>query len=99
MARVHITLSDEDRARFQDQAAREGLSLSAWLCAAAKRRASESDASSHAPPWAPPPGERLRTSVDVREFFRRINEKHGPNSEPEPDWVETKKLILESMDQ
>ena len=98
MARVHISLSDEDRARFQEQAAREGLSLSAWLCADAKRRALENDANSQAPPWAPSPGKRLRTSEEVREFFRKIHEKHGPNPEPEPDWVETKKLILESMD-
>ena len=36
MARIQLILPDEDRDRFQHQAKREGLTMSAWLRAAAK---------------------------------------------------------------
>ena len=38
MARVQLVMSDDDQERFVDQARREGLSLSAWLRAAARER-------------------------------------------------------------
>ncbi len=38
MARVQLVIPDEDRARYADQAQREGMSLSAWLRAAARDR-------------------------------------------------------------
>ncbi len=41
MARVQITVSDEDRDRFVQQAQSEGLSLSAWLRLAAYERLGE----------------------------------------------------------
>ena len=36
MARVQLVMPDDDRERFVDQARREGMSLSAWLRAAAR---------------------------------------------------------------
>ena len=38
MARVQLIIPDEDRDRFVYQARREGLTLSAWLMAAARER-------------------------------------------------------------
>ena len=38
MARVELVIPDEDRARFDDQARREGMSLSEWLLASARDR-------------------------------------------------------------
>ena len=38
MARVQLVMADEDRERFVEQARREGMSLSAWLRAAARER-------------------------------------------------------------
>ncbi len=38
MARVELVIPDEERERFDDQARREGMSLSEWLLAAANQR-------------------------------------------------------------
>ena len=38
MAIVELVIPDEDRERFDDQARREGMSLSAWLLVAARER-------------------------------------------------------------
>ena len=38
MARVQLVIPDEDRDRFVHQARREGMTLSAWLRAAARQR-------------------------------------------------------------
>ena len=38
MARVELVIPDEDRERFDNQARREGMSLSAWLLVAARDR-------------------------------------------------------------
>ena len=38
MARVQLVMPDADRDRFVDQARREGMSLSAWIRAAARER-------------------------------------------------------------
>ena len=38
MARVQLVIPDEDRARFVQQAKKEGLSLSAWLRTAAREK-------------------------------------------------------------
>ena len=38
MARVQLVMPDDDRDRFVHEARREGISLSAWLRAAARER-------------------------------------------------------------
>lgn len=96
MVRVNISLSDEDLERFREQAKREGMSLSAWLRAAAKNRVAKNGGSGSTLAWEPPEEERFRSVEELRAFFRRVDERHGPNPEPEPDWVETKRLIEES---
>ena len=83
MARVQLVMPDTDRDRFVDQARREGMSLSAWLRAAARERLET----------------RQRVKVfespeDVEEFFRSCAALDGP--ETEPDWSEHLRVISES---
>ena len=86
MVRVQLVMPNADRIEFLAQARREGLSFSAWMRAAARQRVEEKR-KSHAYP----------TEEELEEFFRKIDQHHGPNPEPEPDWEETKKLLEESI--
>ena len=75
MARVQLVIPDEDRYRFVQQARREGMTLSAWLRAAASDRLAERQRS-----------EPFESPADLEEFFRRCDALAGP--ETEPDWGE-----------
>lgn len=83
MARVQLVIPDEDRDRYAHQARREGLSLSAWLRAAARERL---DRRRRSRPF--------RSPGDVGEFFRDCDALDGPPSEP--DWDEHLAAIDES---
>ena len=83
MARVQLVMADEDRERFVDQARREGMSLSAWLRAAARDRLA-----------ARQRVKLFETPEDVVEFFRSCASLEGP--ETEPDWSEHLRVISES---
>ncbi len=75
MARVQLVMPDDDRDRFVQQARREGMSLSAWLRAAARERLETR--------------QRVRlfeSPEDVEEFFESCSTLEGP--ETEPDWSE-----------
>ena len=75
MARVQLIIPDEDRDRFVHQATREGMTLSAWLRAAARERLAAQ--------------ERRRpfgSVADVDEFFRQCDEAEGAGTEP--DWAD-----------
>lgn len=76
-------MSDEDLDRFTRQARREGMSLSAWLRAAAWDRLSEKEGS-----------ERFKSVEDLNRFFAECAARRGPGREP--DWEEHKRLIEES---
>ena len=83
MARVQLVMPDADRDRFVHQAQQEGMSLSAWLRAAARERLEA----------------RQRVKVfespdDVKEFFRSCAALDGP--ETEPDWDEHLRIMNES---
>ena len=83
MARVQLVMPDADRDRFVAQARREGMSLSAWIRAAARERLET----------------RQRVKLfespdDVKEFFRRCALLDGP--ETEPDWSEHLQVMNES---
>ncbi len=83
MARVHITIPDEERDRFIHQARNEGMSLSAWLRLAAWERLREQ--------------RRVPTFGSIEElesFFDRCDSLEGPETEPE--WEEHLKIIRES---
>ncbi len=83
MARVQIVIPDADRARFVRQARREGLTLSAWLRAAARERLENRQ---RVKPFESP--------EDVMEFFRACDALEGPDVEP--DWSGRLRVINES---
>lgn len=74
MARVQLVMADEDRERFVEQARREGMSLSAWLRAAARERLATRQSM-----------KPFETAEDVEEFFRSCASLEGPEGEPEWD--------------
>lgn len=75
MARVQLVLSDEDRDRSSHQARSEGMTLSAWLRAAARERLEERQ---QIVPFESP--------AEIEGFFRTCDTLEGP--EIEPDWHE-----------
>ena len=83
MARVQLVMPDADRDRFVAQAQREGMSLSAWIRAAAREHLET----------------RQRVKLfespdDVKEFFRYCASLDGP--ETEPDWSEHLRVMNKS---
>ena len=83
MARVQMVMPDADRDRFVNQARREGMSLSAWLRAAARERLETRQSV-----------KLFESSDDVKEFFRSCAALEGP--ETEPDWSDHLRVINES---
>ena len=83
MARVQLIIPDEERDRFVHEARREGMTLSAWLRAAARQRLKERQ---RAEPFESP--------ADVRTFFAACDALEGPESEPE--WEDHLEVISES---
>lgn len=83
MARVQLVIPDADRDRFVLQARREGMTLSAWLRAAAHTRLEERQRVK--------PFESLD---DIEEFFKMCDALEGP--ETEPDWEDHLRVINES---
>ncbi len=84
MARVQITIPDEDRDRFAAQAKREGTTLSAWLLAAAHARV---ESRQRLKP--------LESPEELEAFFRESNAAAGPGREP--DWDEHLAVMRESQ--
>ena len=80
MARVQLVMPDEDRDRFVHQARREGLTLSAWLRAAARERL---DRRQRTAPFSSP--------AEMEGFFRACDALDGPAIEP--DWNEHLNVI------
>ena len=83
MTRVQLLIPDEDHARFADQARSEGMSLSAWLRAAAAERLDRRSTV-----------ERFGSRSDVERFFASCDERES--SGPEPDWEQHLAVIRES---
>lgn len=78
MARVQLTIPDDDHDRFVRAARMEGMSLGAWLRAAAHARLRERR-------------RRPSSAEELREFFRQCDARQG--AEREPDWEEHKRAI------
>ena len=83
MARVQLVMADDDRDRYVHQARLEGMSLSAWLRAAARERLERRQRV-----------KRFESPEDVEEFFRSCAALEGP--ETEPDWSEHLRVMGES---
>lgn len=86
MARVQLVMPDEDHDRYVRQARLEGMSLNAWLRAAArehwdKRRAIR----------------RFESPTDVQEFFVSCAAREGAGTEP--DWNDHLRVMHESRGQ
>ena len=75
MAKVQLIIPDEDRDRFVRQAHGEGLTLSAWLRAAARERLESRQRA-----------DRFTSPASVEAFFEACDALEGP--EREPDWHE-----------
>jgi len=80
MARVQLVIPDRDRDRFVHQAQREGMSLSAWLRAAAEERL-ERQARAQA----------FQSVGELRAFFDACDA--GGGSGDEPDWEQHRAVI------
>lgn len=83
MARVQLVMPDEDRDRFVHQARTEGMTLSAWLRSAARRRLEEQQQS-----------RTFESPDDLERFFRACDALEGPGREP--DWEQHLGVIEES---
>ena len=83
MARVQLIMPDKDRDRFVHQARSEGMTLSAWLRAAAHQRLGLQQES-----------RPFQTAGDLREFFSQCDELEGPRTEP--DWDQHLQVIEQS---
>ncbi len=73
MPRIHLVVSEPDRTRYAAAAHREGLTLSAWLRAAAADRLDRRAGS-----------EPFRSEDDVWRFFADRDAEAGCGTEP--DW-------------
>lgn len=80
MARVQLVVPDKDRDRFVQQARREGMSLSAWLRAAAEERMQRQARS-----------ERFQSPDEVWGFFAECDAREGEGREP--DWEQHLEVI------
>lgn len=79
--RVQVVLDDQEREEFRRQAAAEGLSLSAWLRLAGRRRV-EAERRLIAP-----------TAEGVRRFFADLPLEPGK----EPDWEDHRSVLEASQ--
>lgn len=76
--RIHILVDEADKARYRQQADREGKSLGAWLREAAEEKLVASE------------GSVIRHVADLDRFFEACD---GRESGPEPDWLEHREVI------
>ena len=97
MARVQISLSDDEKRRWQAQARREGMSLSAWMHDMVKGRADGDTDGRAASGEGRSTGKRVHTEEDREAFFRMVDALHGPNPKPSPTWEEINRMLGERM--
>ena len=83
MARIHLVVSEPDRTRYASAARREGLTLSAWLRAAAADRLERRAGA-----------EPFRTEDDGWRFFADRDAESGCGAEP--DWEQHLDVMHES---
>ena len=84
MARVQVIVEIEERELFRSQAKRDGLSLSAWLRAAAHVRLERSRR-----------GDSMHSREGLKEFFEDCNQRESGQG-AEPDWEGHLSVIRES---
>jgi hypothetical protein len=82
MVRVQVLLDDDDKARLQRQAQRDGVSLSAWLREAALARLAELQHD-----------DRPAGPEELRAFFEQCDAREKGT---EPDWDEHLEVMARS---
>lgn len=82
MARVQLVLRDEDRSQYIHQAKKEGMTLSAWLRAAAAERL---ERKSRVQPF--------ESVADLKAFFTECDKRESAGIEP--DWEQHVSVINE----
>jgi len=85
MARVQVIVEIEERELFRSQAKRDGLSLSAWLRAAAHERLERSRKG----------GDSMHSREGLEAFFEDCNQRESEQGS-EPDWEGHLSVIRES---
>jgi hypothetical protein len=81
--RVHVLLSNADKEQFVREAARDGVSLSAWLRDAGRQRLAQRDASP-----------KFTTVEELDAFVETCRQReHGD----EPDWEQHRRIIERSI--
>ena len=94
MATIQLVVTDEDRAQYEDQARKDGMSVSTWLQSLASARIERARER-----FGQDKKRQLFKSVDeMQAFFEKCRERDGSDGEPErePDWEEHLKVISES---
>ena len=81
-ARIHFVARESAKMAYRTQARREGKSLGEWL-----REAADEKLAAARP--------RKFTVEELREFAARCDARHPPGAR-EPDWPETKRLLVET---
>ena len=81
-SRIHILLDEAEKARYRQQAIREGRSLGAWLRAAAEDRLKAAQTRRN-----------LRTRAGLEGFFAECDEREPSR---EPDWHDHRAAIERS---
>ena len=79
MARIHFVVKEPDKARYQNQARREQMSLGAWLREAAEEKLAAATRSGRF------------TLDDLKRFNAECDAREKGNREP--DWAEHKQTI------
>ena len=80
--RIHFLITGEDKARYEAQAASEGLSRGAWLREAAEERYQGTRGQ-----------EPFGTPEELSRFFAECDERE---TVPEPDWDAQRRLVAAS---
>ena len=86
MARVQLVMPDEDHDRYVRQARLEGMSLNAWLRAAAREQLEKRKAI-----------RQFESPAEVLEFFASCAVREGAGTEP--DWNDHLRVVQESRGQ
>ena len=79
MNRIHILVDEAEKARYRQQAEREGKSLGAWLRHAAQQKLAAAEAMT-----------RIESPDDLRRFFEACDAREGRR---ESDWTEHRRVI------
>lgn len=77
-SRIHLVLTEEEKARLERAARTEGMTLSAWLREAAREKLQDSG----------PPS--LASAHDLEAFFTECDRRETGR---EPDWEAHRKII------